>query len=91
MIDAMPLFIEVANQDLRDPQLDAGALPDERVVLSHQFDQSAANRSATQQSDFQFTNHGIIRAYGDRPSSSGNIVYEAPPAIDGTSKTSSPS
>ena len=52
MIDAMALFIEVANQNFRDPQLDAGALADKRVILPHEFDQAAANRSAAQQSDF---------------------------------------
>jgi hypothetical protein len=51
-IHALPLFIEIANQYLRDPQLDSRSLPDERVVPPNQLHQATAHSSATQQSDF---------------------------------------
>jgi hypothetical protein len=52
VVDALAFFIKVANQNLRNPQLDAGTLADERVIFSNQFDQAAADRSAAQQPDF---------------------------------------
>jgi hypothetical protein len=58
-IHSRTLFVEIANQNPRDAQLDARTLPDERVIPAHKLHQAAANRSATQQSDFQSANgHG---------------------------------
>jgi len=58
-IHAVALFFEIANQNLRDTQLDARALADERLIPTDKLYQAAANGSATQQSDFQFTNSHI--------------------------------
>jgi hypothetical protein len=54
----MTLFVEIADKDFCDPQLDAGPLPDERVIPANKLHQATANRSAPQQSDFQSTIHG---------------------------------
>ena len=54
----MTLFVEIADKDLCDPQLDTGPLPDERVIPANKLHQATANRPAPQQADLQFTIHG---------------------------------
>src|SRR6266851_1928651 len=82
IIDARALFFQVSHQYLRNVQIDSGAIANESAVLVHQLHQTATHSFTTQQPDVQ-----LLPCQGCTLSCSSG----APPAIDGTSRTSSPS
>src|SRR5215831_8606086 len=80
-IDPGAFLHRIAHENSCDAKLDAASLADECTILVNQFDQSAADGATAKQSDFQ-----LLRRHCCLSSSTG-----LPPAIDGTSRTSSPS
>ena len=76
-IDSGTFFGRIAYQNLGDAERGSSALADERVVAREQFDEPTPHSSAAEQADLELANR--------------HRRYFEPPAIEGTSRTSSPS